>query len=196
MMMKEFIDRTGFEPTAAEYEAIEEQYYIFNGNKDDFCKTWVKDGGIRRLTRRRAEKIAELEKQIEKERNAYCEKQVEIEKLREELDRELEWRPIEGVGTGMKQEQYEDLASQRDVEQLSDESAKAIIYREFGFSMENITIVKQVSSYEVNKYHRLRVSETWERTPVYDATDWNYIRFNCRGWKWEMVNGELREYNE
>lgn len=196
MMMKEFIDRTGFEPTAEEYEAIEEQYYIFNGNKDDFCTAWVKEGGIRRLTHQRAEKIAELEKQIEKERNAYREKQAEIEKLREQLDCELEWKLIEDVGTGMKQEQYEKLASQRDAEQLSDERAKAIIYREFGFSVENITIVKQASSYEVNKYHRLRVSETWERSPVYDATDWNYIRFNCRGWKWEMVNGELREYNE
>ena len=30
MMMSEFIDRTGFEPTASEYAKIEKAYYDFN----------------------------------------------------------------------------------------------------------------------------------------------------------------------
>ena len=38
MMMSEFIDRTGFEPTAKEYAKIEEAYYDFDGDKDAFCK--------------------------------------------------------------------------------------------------------------------------------------------------------------
>lgn len=54
MMIREFVDRTGFEPTATEYAAIEEKYYSFDGSKDEFCKAWVKDGGIQRLTRQRA----------------------------------------------------------------------------------------------------------------------------------------------
>lgn len=37
MMMSEFIDRTGFEPTAKEYAKIEEAYYDFDGDKDTFC---------------------------------------------------------------------------------------------------------------------------------------------------------------
>ena len=45
MMMSEFIDRTGFEPTAKEYAKIEEAYYNFDGDKDAFCKAFVKDGG-------------------------------------------------------------------------------------------------------------------------------------------------------
>ena len=45
MMMSEFIDRTGFEPTAKEYAKIEEAYYDFDGDKDAFCKAFVKDGG-------------------------------------------------------------------------------------------------------------------------------------------------------
>lgn len=57
MMIREFVDRTGFEPTATEYAAIEEKYYSFDGSKDEFCKAWVKDGGIQRLTRQRAEKL-------------------------------------------------------------------------------------------------------------------------------------------
>ena len=42
MMMSEFIDRTGFEPTAKEYAKIEETYYDFDGDKDAFCKAFVK----------------------------------------------------------------------------------------------------------------------------------------------------------
>lgn len=43
MMMSEFIERTGYEPTYEEYHYIEESYYEFPGNKDEFCKQWKKD---------------------------------------------------------------------------------------------------------------------------------------------------------
>ena len=46
MMMSEFIDRTGFEPTAKEYAKIEKAYYDFDGDKDAFCKAFVKDGDV------------------------------------------------------------------------------------------------------------------------------------------------------
>ena len=43
MMMSEFIERTGYEPSYEEYHYIEESYYDFPGNKDEFCKQWKKD---------------------------------------------------------------------------------------------------------------------------------------------------------
>ena len=43
MMMSEFIERTGYEPSYEEYHYIEESYYEFPGNKDEFCKQWKKD---------------------------------------------------------------------------------------------------------------------------------------------------------
>ena len=43
MMMSEFIERTGYEPTYEEYHYIEESYYEFPGNKDEYCKHWLKD---------------------------------------------------------------------------------------------------------------------------------------------------------
>lgn len=43
MMMSEFAERTGFEPSNEEYRYIEESYYEFDGNKDEFCKAWLKD---------------------------------------------------------------------------------------------------------------------------------------------------------
>ena len=43
MIMSEFIERTGYNPGADEYHYIEESYYEFPGNKDEFCKRWKKD---------------------------------------------------------------------------------------------------------------------------------------------------------
>lgn len=61
MMINEFIERTGFEPTGEEYREIEEEYMACNDDKDTFCKNWKKNGGIQRLTRLRARKIEQLE---------------------------------------------------------------------------------------------------------------------------------------
>ena len=43
MMISEFIERTHVEPSYEEYHFIEESYYEFDGNKDDFCKAWLRD---------------------------------------------------------------------------------------------------------------------------------------------------------
>lgn len=42
MLLGEFIDRTGYQPTAEEYAAIEKEYYHFKGDKDQFCRAWCK----------------------------------------------------------------------------------------------------------------------------------------------------------
>lgn len=43
MMMSEFTERTGYTPTREQYHYIEESYYAFPGNKDEFCKQGKKD---------------------------------------------------------------------------------------------------------------------------------------------------------
>lgn len=40
MLVSEFIDRTGYQPSAEEYAEIERAYMRFAGNKDEFCKEW------------------------------------------------------------------------------------------------------------------------------------------------------------
>lgn len=42
MLISEFIDRTGYQPTAEEYAAIEKEYYHFKGDKDAYCRAWCK----------------------------------------------------------------------------------------------------------------------------------------------------------
>ena len=42
MLVSEFIDRTGYQPTAEEYAEIEQAYNHFHGDKDQFCRAWSK----------------------------------------------------------------------------------------------------------------------------------------------------------
>lgn len=93
MMKTEFTERTGFEPTEAEYREIEAEYMGCDIDKDEFCKTWKKQGGIQRLMRLRARRIEELEAELVKKKNdydrmdtQYCEK---INRLNDEKNSEL-----------------------------------------------------------------------------------------------------------
>ena len=196
MMMSEFIDRTGFEPTASEYERIEKAYYDFDGDKDAFCKAFVKDSGEKKICKARAAEIQrlksqmiELEKQFKKD---VADREKQIDELTADLDRELEWKPSTGTGTNMSQSDYDHLA--RSGRKMTDEKAKAFIADECGFDPEKIRILHEVNTYEVNKHRRLRKSGTFDRAPVYEATDWNYVRFDCACFMYELVNGELRFY--
>lgn len=195
MMISEFIERTGFEPTADEYAKIEEAYYNFDGDKNAFCMAFVNGNGVSRICRARAEEISRLrsvvletEKQFKKD---MAERDRRIEKLTADLDRELEWKPA-NAGTNMTQRDYEHLSHAGHT--MTDEEAVAFIADECGFAPEKIRILHEVSFYEVNKHNQLRKSSTYERTPVYESTDWNYVRFDCARVMYELVNGELRFY--
>lgn len=197
MMMSEFIDRTGFEPTYDEYRQVEEAYYNFDGNKDDFCKAFVSNGGEKEIYKRRACHIAELKSQIkdaEKEHSAEIAKlQKQIEDLKNQLDRELEWKPVLGVGTRVSEEDYQHLLKAAG-KTMTEQEAKELIAEECGFSIDKIHILTEVSTYEANKYHLCRVDSTYTRHPVYESTDWNYIRFDCGNFMYEFYNGTLRMY--
>lgn len=196
MMISEFIEKTGFEPTSDEYIRIEEAYYNFDGDKDAFCKKFVDENGEKKIYAARASYIKELESEIveneKAHKNTVASLQKKIADLESQLDHELEWKPCTGSGTNMDQERYEHLASAGKV--LSDQEAKEIIAEECGFSPEKITILHTASAYEVNKYHQLRQAAEYDRKPVYESTDWNYIRFDCASFMYELVNGELEFY--
>ena len=197
MMMSEFVERTGFEPMPEEYEQIEDAYYHFNGSKDDFCKSWLADSGILKAAQARAEKINQLRSELlELDRANRMETddyERRIEQLKAQLDRELEWELCADAGTRMSQRAYEDLAGAGTA--MTDEEAKAFIANECGFDPEKVVILHEVSTYEVNKYRQLRPAARFTRQPIYNATDWNYIRFDCACFMYELVNGELHFYS-
>lgn len=94
----------------------------------------------------------------------------------------------------MQQADYERLASQSDTEHLSDEKAKDLLYEWYGFAREKIKIHHSVPVYEVNRHRRLRKVGELDRSPLYNATDWNYIRFDCGCMSYELYNDNLRPY--
>lgn len=206
MLMSEFIERTGFEPTTDEYSRIEEAYYNFDGDKDAFCKAFLENGGEKKINRSRISYIRELESEAMESDKAHKAEvgklQAQIENLQKKLDRELEWKPVdgrEGLGTWMSQADYETLfricTSHTDYDGvLSDEDAKKMIFEQFGFAPEMVRIMSSVETFEVNKYEQVRGLSKYERRPLYEATDWNYIRFDCQGFMWEIVNGDLKPY--
>ena len=141
MMKSEFIERTGFEPTAEEYAQIEEAYYEFSGDKNAFCKDFLKKRGVERLIRGRASKIEELKKELEDmEKKLEAEKKAsekEIDSLKKQLDKELDWKPCEG-GTTMDQGRYEELATAGGTRILTEQEAKDLIYNEFGLDRKSV----------------------------------------------------------
>ena len=197
MMMSEFIDRTGFTPTYEEYLKIEEAYYNFDGNKDAFCKAFVSANGEKEICSLRAKKIEQLKSQlvesdrIVKEMAERYEQKLRL--LQAQLDAELEWKPSSS-GTNMEQARYERLLNCGTSKKLTVEEAKQFIADECGFDPDKIHIVTEVSTYEVNKYRQTRKSATFTREPVYESTDWNYVRFDCANFMYEFVNGEIRFY--
>lgn len=209
MMLEEFEKLTGFYPTLSLYEAIEVAYTDFGGDKADFCEAYRanKDGLAEAIQRKadmeRIRTDRETEKRTADLGSQIADLQNQITALQESLDKELEWTPYEGCGTNMSQERYEALMASctghnGDPHVMSEEEAKQLVAEEFGFNPERIEIITTVHTYEVNKYHQLRKAAAYTRQPLYDATDWNYVRFNVRGagtvWYYEMINGDIKGY--
>lgn len=189
MMISEFIERTGFEPTAAEYEKIEDAYYNFDGNKDEFCKAWKKNGGIEQTCRDRAKKIEQLQSQIgELEKDLMK----QIKNLEAQLEREQEWRPHTDEHN-YKQTDYDRLAGCGRI--MTDAEAIRWVSDVFGFREDKIKVYHEIDEFEINRHRQLRrTGKKLDRRPLYDATDWNYVRFDVGGWMYECVNGELHHF--
>ncbi len=119
--------------------------------------------------------------------------QNKVAKLEAALEKEQEWQPHES-DLNVKQADYDSLANSSSTRTLTDEEAKQLIADEFGFDPSKITVLHSVYKEEINRHRQCRRVGEIERNPVYNATDWNYIRFDCANWYYEMYNGGLRPY--
>ncbi len=203
MMLSEFVERTGFEPTPAEYAKIEEAYCNFNGDKDAFCKAFVDGGGEKKIYQARAAeidrlngKILEMDKTIQQSGAEY---ERRLAGLRAELDKELEWKPYE-FAQNIPQAEYVELVkciAGGSARYMTDDEALDWVCREFGFGRSQVTILHEIDEQEINRHNHCRASgRKIDRRPVYCATDYHYIRFNagCGAWQWEAWNGQLRPF--
>lgn len=199
MMIHEFTDLTGFEPSVEEYAEIEEQYYAFDGDKRAFCNHFVRNGGVQKVYDKRLETIERLRSEkMETEKalqQIIKEKDALIDSLKKDLEKEQEWQPYEDEHN-VSQADYEKL-EQAGARELTDEEAADMISSEFGFDRTKITIIHEIPKEEISRHRRVRTVGKIQRKALFEAWDWNYIRFNVKGnasRAYEMSNGDLRQY--
>lgn len=196
MMIKEFENLTGIFPTAEMYKVIEKRYMEFDGDKEAFCKAFKKNaGGLAESIQQEANRTnfyTEREHQAE-----ITKRDIEIEQLKKELeraqqtiDREQEWQPHEC--SNMSQDRYEQLA--KTGKRMTATAAAEYIEEEFGFRADRLKVFEEIPTYQINRHRQFRRNGTVKRSPIYDATDWNYIRFDCGAWQYEVVNGQIYQY--
>lgn len=194
MMREEFEKLTGFYPTLSMYEVIEARYLAAAEDKTAFCKAFVKNtDGLADSIQREADMKALRERREQVTENEKL--KAEIEHLKAQLEREQEWKPYEKVSK-MSRDRYEELAEDGNTKHFSATEAALWISSEFGFQTGMIKIVWDIPTYEISRHNYIRKSGKENRAPVYNATDWNYIRFDCANWQYEVVNGQLYKYED
>lgn len=119
--------------------------------------------------------------------------ETKLKNLEAKLEKEQEWKPYES-DLNVKQADYDTLATAGGTRILTDDEARQLIVDEFGFEPTKITILHSVYKEEISRHRHCRRIGEINRPPVYNATDWNYIRFDCANWHYEMNNGSLRPF--
>lgn len=192
MMIEEFEKLTGIYPSAEAYTVIESYYLDYPGTKQDFCKAFR--GNTDGLAQQIQRELNSIHWKKERDSKATHAKMAsEIETLKKQLEREQEWRPYEDTDN-VQQADYEKLLTAGDTKVMTDDEAKDLLYNWFGFAKEKVQILRSIPTYEVNRHRQLRKVGEQQRAPLYNATDWNYIRFNCGRISYELYNDDLRPY--
>lgn len=192
MLLQEFEKKTGYFPTFDEYKMIEQAYMCFKGDKDAFCRAYKenKDGLAVKIQHEANMRRIKAQKESEKTIEEY---KAQIAKLEKFLELEQEWKSYEDKDNVLQTE-YKNLANCFGTKEMTDDAAKELIYNWFGFAKEQIKILRFVPVYEINRHRQLRKIGEIERPPLYHATDWNYIRFDCCCMCYELQDGMLRLY--
>lgn len=193
MLLEEFQKLTNIYPTIDLYATIEAAYTGFDGDKETFCKAYKanKDGMAERIQREvNTAQVSEKQKTLDQ----IARRDSHIENLNQELEREQEWKPYKDT-ENVQQSGYESLKNSDGTRVMTDDEAKDILYDWYGFAREKIEICHSVPVFEVNRHRRMRQVDEKERLPLYNATDWNYIRFNCGCMTYELYNDDLRPFS-
>ena len=163
MMIEEFEQRTGYFPSSAEYKAIEAAYMEFDGDKDEFCKAYKKNAnGIAERIRR--EVNAAAFKESRQHTADLTRRDIEIERLKKQLEREQEWKPYEDADA-VSQADYDELATSGGTDKMTDDEAKALLYNWYGFAKEMVVILHTAPIYEINRHRQLREVGAVDRAP-------------------------------
>ena len=201
MLKVEFEQRTGVYPSERMYRIIEQHYNNFDGDKDQFCIAYLKNNDNLAVKIQMDADLQDIQatKEMEQVKRDHEDQIAELnrtlKKVRHELDVELEWEPYE-ISENVSQEDYDELKESSITSIWSDNKAVEFLSSELGFEKERIQIIRTVPVYEIDRHRHYREVGTVERLPLYAASDWNYIRFDCAGLQYEYCDGELSFFCE
>ena len=196
MMYNEFTERTGFYPDANLYATIEEAYYDFDGDKNQFCEAYKanKDGIAEMIARaacRKASRVLEKkDREIWEVRDDLKQAEAKIKSLEAKVDSLLEWTPYIDKNA-VSQERYDHL--RQTGRMMTDDEAATWIADEWGFAKGKIKIIHTKPVLEVSRMHTIRKVGEVARDPYYEATDWYYVAFQVCGMIYEAFNGSLKQ---
>lgn len=92
----------------------------------------------------------------------------------------------------MAQCKYNELRDAAGTIKMTDEAAVAYIAKEFGFDAAKIVIEHKAELHVYTGAATTKEAGIFiPREPVYNATDWHYIRFRVCDVLWELVNDSL-----
>ncbi len=107
---------------------------------------------------------------------------------------DYDWELAKNYGTKYTDEEYEKLDSQKDNEGWTKNEFAEWIANEFGFQKEKIHVMSDMRTWAHNKRTKVvRPLRFTHRDPAYNATDWNYCRFEVCGNTFEVIDGELEQ---
>ena len=89
-MLQEFTQLTGIEPREEEYKEIEAAYYDFDGDKKEFCRDFVENGGEKKLFQARGERIHQLKCLLDENEKKYQADKAQMMRKLEELQQMLD----------------------------------------------------------------------------------------------------------
>lgn len=204
MMKEEFERLVGKEISERDYSCIEQLYYAMQGDKQAFgrwcLKNWAAVEHLVKLDAEAAEKIQTLEKHMCSLKEQLAAREDELSKVKARLEKEEEWKPYE-LEENVPREKYESLLdackrvpSEDSNNFMSDREAADLMADLYGFEKDKIKILREVPVYEINRHRQLRQVGIEKRDPLYFASDWNYIRFDCERMTWEYFNDDLRPF--
>ena len=135
--------------------------------------------------------VKHLKANVQRLTSTLGEAQDTIKRLEAKLEKEQEWRDYEMKGN-VSQRDYNKLTEQADTHYMTDDEAKDILYNWYGFAKEKVAIRNSIPKLQISRHRAIRQMGRIDRLPAYNATDWNYIRFDCGRISYELYNGDLK----
>lgn len=198
MMYSEFTERTGIYPDANMYAAIEDAYYDFSGDKNEFCKAYkANTDGLAEKIARAANSRAQLtldkkDEEIWEVQDDLNQAKAKIKRLEARIELEQEWKPY--IDKDAVSDNDYVMGKAATFQMMEDAEAKAWIANEFGFAERKIEIIRTRGVFEISRHRELRKIEEVNRDPWYNATDWYYVQFQVCGMIYEAYNGTLIQH--